>query len=51
MKKTYVNPKLEIVKLGTQSFLAASKMDVTNETTNTLDASRYYDEDEDDEDW
>ena len=44
MKKEYKNPEMEIVMLNALTLLAGSEtMEVTNETTTTLDASEFHD--------
>ena len=50
MKKTYINPELEVVKLQTMQMLAASKLDISNESftdPNLFDAREFtFDEEE-----
>jgi len=52
MKKEYINPEMQIVKVKTATVLAAS-MPISSEKTTTLDAPELFeDSDEDDEiDW
>ena len=41
MKKTYINPAMEVIKIGTQQMLAASKMDF-GDPTSTMDSRSFY---------
>lgn len=47
MKKAYINPEMEIIKIGTQQMLADSKMGY-GDPTNTIDAPSL---DWEDDDW
>ena len=45
MKKTYINPEMEIVKIATQQMLAGSGLGISGETKDTNDLlSRDYDD-------
>ena len=50
MKKEYINPEMEVVKMETMSVLADSQMEVTDEHTTSVDASGFFDNG-DSEDW
>ena len=48
MKKVYINPEMQIIKVGTVQMIAASKMGY-GDPTNTIDAPQLdFDEDEED---
>ena len=47
MKKTYINPEIEVIKIKSVQMLTTS-MEISGETTSTFDA-RELDFDEDDE--
>ena len=53
MKKEYINPEMQIVKVKTATVLAASgeKMSVSSVTTTTMDASEIFGGSDDSEDW
>ena len=42
MKKTYINPNIEVVKIGTQQMLAASDRGIANEGASKT--GDYYDD-------
>ena len=52
MKKTYINPTMEVVKIATQQMLAASNPNVTLDKSGSVDADKVegrfgiFDEDE-----
>ena len=50
MKKTYINPKMEIVKIATQQMLAGSGLGISGSTNNTGDLLSRDCDDWDDED-
>ncbi len=41
MKKTYINPNIEVVKIGTQQMLAASDRGIVNENAG-VDGEGFY---------
>lgn len=51
MKKEYINPKIEVVKVETMTFLADSNLEVTDEHTTTFDASQFFDNGDSNESW
>ena len=50
MKKTYITPKMEIVKIATQQMLAGSGLGISGSTSNTGDLLSRDCDDWDDED-
>ena len=51
MKKTYINPEMEIVKIQTMQMLAASQFDVNNEVPDEYGSRKGSFDFDDDEDW
>jgi len=50
MKKTYINPSLEIIKMATRQIIAASQLGVGAEgSANVAEGRRGYFDDEDEE--
>ena len=43
MKKEYINPEMEVVRVETMTFLAESTLDVSEEESDHMDASRFFD--------
>ena len=52
MKKEYINPEMEIVKMQTMSVLAASEVVDKEGTTDSYDAQNWFGfDDESEEEW